>query len=183
MNDTTAPQPTHDMSQDTHEQRYQPEVNTQEHESRQNTQNDENDAHGREKRIKVQDNRSISKQNQSSSSSSSNARQEGSVNTPTTAQENTGTKRTSSKVSPTESRDADGEPDAKRARDDEITDMNDASNLTTEVDEFYSVPRIAPRTLGKYVKKSRSFDMCTVHGNERGTLWTATITHTTDCHE
>ena len=46
----------------------------------------------------------------------------------------------------------------KRTREDETTDMSDALNAITEVCEFYSMPRIAPRTLSKYVKKSASLD-------------------------
>ena len=35
--------------------------------------------------------------------------------------------------------------------------MNDVQNI--EVNEFYSVPRIAPKSIGKYVSKSKSFDI------------------------
>ena len=37
--------------------------------------------------------------------------------------------------------------------------MNDVLNI--EVCEFYSIPRIAPRAIGKYVSKSASFDINT----------------------
>ena len=47
--------------------------------------------------------------------------------------------------------------EAKRARDEENTSMNDAQHI--EVDEFYSIPRIAPKSIGKYVTKSKSFDI------------------------
>ena len=87
----------------------------------------------------------------------------------TNAQTSPGAKRTASKVAPTESKDSDGEPETKKIREDETTDMNDVQNLTTEVYEFYSVPRIAPRTLGKYVKKSMSFDINVV--DENGCRW------------
>lgn len=66
-------------------------------------------------------------------------------------EEQTGTKRTSSKVAPNRLDDQASEPEAKRIREIDSTSMNDVQHV--EVHEFYSVPRIAPRTVGKYVRK------------------------------
>ena len=105
------------------------------------TQNDDEDAQERAKRVKVQDSRSQSKQNQSQSSSSgTHVQQEGTSSDSASAQEKTGTKRTSSKVSPDNSRNETGEPEVKRSREDEVTEMNETQNLNTAVYEFYSVP-------------------------------------------
>ena len=52
-------------------------------------------------------------------------------------------------------------------RETESTSTNDVENI--EVHEFYSVPRIAPRPIGRYVKKSMSFDINT--NDESGDPW------------
>ena len=110
----------------------------------------------RDKRMKTQDTRSQSKQNANQSSSSSSKPEE----------QSTGTKRTASKVHHQESDQSD-EPEAKRSREDENQGMNDVQSV--EVCEFYSVPRIAPRTVGKYVNKSMSFDINTA--DSKGNPW------------
>ena len=129
------------------------------------------------KRLKTRDARSQSKQNQASSSSSSvNPPREGGDDATTGARESYANKRTASKVAPNESRDSAGEPDAKRNREGEASGMSDIQHLDVEVDEFYSVVRIAPRTLGKYVKKSMSFDIA--HEDKEGKKWDFTLAAT-----
>ena len=110
-----------------------------------------------EKRSKTTDNRSQSKQNanRSSATGSSSSRP---VHPSNESSENqTGTKRSSSKVESDKEDQDDDEPETKRVREEEGTSMNDVQHI--EVNEFYSVPRIAPRRIGKYVSKCRSFDI------------------------
>ena len=129
---------------------------------------DPEETEDRGKRSKTQDARSQSKQNQSQGSrTETKSIPENKGSSSTEVHETSGTKRTSSKVAPTETRDYSDEPDAKRVREDESTDMNDAQHI--EVYEFYSMPRIAPRTIGKNVKKSASFDINT--NDEEGNSW------------
>ena len=57
-------------------------------------------------------------------------------------------------------------PMANRQRKNELESMQ-LSNL--EACEFYSVPRVMPKLVGKYIKKGKSFDIS--HPDENGELW------------
>ena len=63
----------------------------------------------------------------------------------------TGTKRTASKIEPPTTTERTEEPEAKVPKDEN-------SILAMEVCEFYSMPRIAPKAVGKYINKGTSFD-------------------------
>ena len=82
-------------------------------------------------------------------------------------EETTGTKRTASKANTDRDEEIIEEPEAKRLRESEHTSMHDVNNI--EVCEFYSMPRIAPKAIGKYVNKSASFDINTHDSN--GNPW------------
>lgn len=69
--------------------------------------------------------------------------------------EETGTERTASKCHLQVKISNLTNPKAKRIREYGSTGMSDIQNI--EVCEFYPVPRIAPRTVGKYINKSASF--------------------------
>ena len=113
-----------------------------------------------DKIYKTQDTRSQSKQNPSSARGSNESEEK-------KDEEVTGTKRPASKANTEQEIELTEEPEAKRLRESESTSMNDAQNI--EVHEFYSVPRIAPETIGKYVSKSVSFDINT--NDSDGKAW------------
>ena len=71
-----------------------------------------------------------------------------------------GTKRTASKQSARSGSKV--EPDAKRTRD-------GMQLCNIEAFEFYSVPRITPKLVGKYVKSGLSFDIA--QPNQNGEFW------------
>ena len=77
-------------------------------------------------------------------------------------------KRTSSKIASSDDQAKSEEPDTKVQKDD-TSDI-----LKMEVCEFYSMPRIAPKAVGKYISKGTSFDIGTM--NPEGNPWNFTKT-------
>ena len=65
-------------------------------------------------------------------------------------------KRTSSKIASSDNQTRSDEPEAKVQKDDT------GDILKMEVCEFYSMPRIAPKAVGKYISKGTSFDIGTM---------------------
>ena len=49
------------------------------------------------------------------------------------------------------------------------SNFNDLAVYNIEVCEFYSVPRVVPRLIGKHVKAGKSFDI--MHADEDGHIW------------